>query len=137
NTSVSVTHVEQSPPKTSSFTTDNLSQGGQETGPKVFEERLEKQEKKLRKLNIEYDEELYPHLVSSIAKRRDSDLLEKLKEARNVAYQVDSSERGSSGVPVSVATVSLRDSDLLEKLKEARNVAYQVDSSERGSSYSV
>nr|GFC60664.1 hypothetical protein [Tanacetum cinerariifolium] len=37
NTSVSVTHVEQSPPKTSSFTTDNLSQGGRETGPKVFE----------------------------------------------------------------------------------------------------
>nr|GFB28245.1 hypothetical protein [Tanacetum cinerariifolium] len=37
NTSVSVTHVEQSPPKTSSFTTDNPSQGGRETRPKVFE----------------------------------------------------------------------------------------------------
>nr|GEU32485.1 hypothetical protein [Tanacetum cinerariifolium] len=34
------------------------------------EERLEKQEGKLRKLSIEYDEELYPHLVSSIAERR-------------------------------------------------------------------
>nr|GFB90162.1 transposase (putative), gypsy type [Tanacetum cinerariifolium] len=34
------------------------------------EERLEKQEEKLRKLIIEYDEELYPHLVSSIAERR-------------------------------------------------------------------
>nr|GEZ29007.1 transposase (putative), gypsy type [Tanacetum cinerariifolium] len=33
-------------------------------------ERLEKQEGKLRKLSIEYDEELYPHLVSSIAERR-------------------------------------------------------------------
>nr|GFA75450.1 transposase (putative), gypsy type [Tanacetum cinerariifolium] len=31
------------------------------------EERLEKQEGKVRKLSIEYDEELYPHLVSSIA----------------------------------------------------------------------
>nr|GEX99865.1 transposase (putative), gypsy type [Tanacetum cinerariifolium] len=188
NTSAPVTHVEQSPPMTSSFTTDNLSQGGRETGPKVFEgmpadqlmeeidmvaahqaalvaqlkarffgecsrsvqkdeeiallkaqladarveaesarsyayklaeekmsllvqldqkrsssadhkaschwvvkylegaknnhfagleefrqgveERLEKQEGKLRKLSIEYDEELYPHLVSSIAERR-------------------------------------------------------------------
>nr|GEV32713.1 hypothetical protein [Tanacetum cinerariifolium] len=34
------------------------------------EGRLEKQEEKLRKLSIEYDEELYPHLVSSIAERR-------------------------------------------------------------------
>nr|GFB99810.1 hypothetical protein [Tanacetum cinerariifolium] len=34
------------------------------------EEQLEKQEGKLRKLSIEYDEELYPHLVSSIAERR-------------------------------------------------------------------
>nr|GEX28034.1 transposase (putative), gypsy type [Tanacetum cinerariifolium] len=120
NTSAPVTHVEQSPPKISSFTTDNLSQGGRETGPKVFEvmpadqlmeeidmvaahqavlvaqlkarffgkcsrsvqkdeeivllkgveKRLEKQEGKLRKLSIEYDEELYPHQVSSIAERR-------------------------------------------------------------------
>ena len=31
---------------------------------------MEKQEVKLRKLSIEYDEELYPHLVSSIAERR-------------------------------------------------------------------
>ena len=31
---------------------------------------LEKQEEKLRKLSLEYDEELYPHLVSSIAERR-------------------------------------------------------------------
>ncbi|GKC11287.1 hypothetical protein Tco_1008069 [Tanacetum coccineum] len=31
---------------------------------------LEKQEEKLRKLSIEYDEELYPHMLSAIAKRR-------------------------------------------------------------------
>lgn len=31
---------------------------------------LERQESKLRELSIEYDEELYPHLVSSIAERR-------------------------------------------------------------------
>nr|GFA26789.1 transposase (putative), gypsy type [Tanacetum cinerariifolium] len=37
NTSAPVTHVGQSPPKTSSFTPDNLSQGARETGPKVFE----------------------------------------------------------------------------------------------------
>ncbi|GJZ95718.1 hypothetical protein Tco_0668052 [Tanacetum coccineum] len=34
------------------------------------EKLLEKQEEKLRKLSIEYDEELYPHLLSAIAKRR-------------------------------------------------------------------
>nr|GEZ50022.1 hypothetical protein [Tanacetum cinerariifolium] len=34
------------------------------------EERLEKQEGKLHKLSIKYDEELYPHLVSSIAEHR-------------------------------------------------------------------
>ncbi|GJQ99718.1 putative reverse transcriptase domain-containing protein [Tanacetum coccineum] len=33
---------------------------------------LEKQEEKLRKLSIEYDEELYPHLLSTIAERRQS-----------------------------------------------------------------
>ncbi|GJX07103.1 hypothetical protein Tco_0195035 [Tanacetum coccineum] len=31
------------------------------------EELLEKQEEKLRKLSIEYDEELYPHMLSAIA----------------------------------------------------------------------
>ena len=31
---------------------------------------LEAQEEKLRKLSIEYDEELYPHLCQSIAERR-------------------------------------------------------------------
>ncbi|GJX83465.1 hypothetical protein Tco_0332946 [Tanacetum coccineum] len=35
-----------------------------------LEKLLEKQEEKLRKLSIEYDEELYPHLLSAIAKRR-------------------------------------------------------------------
>ncbi|GJV65142.1 hypothetical protein Tco_1475970, partial [Tanacetum coccineum] len=34
------------------------------------EELLEKQEEKLRKLGIEYDEELYPHMLSAIAERR-------------------------------------------------------------------
>ncbi|GJV15811.1 hypothetical protein Tco_1361134 [Tanacetum coccineum] len=34
------------------------------------EELLKKQEGKLRKLSIEYDEELYPHLVSFISERR-------------------------------------------------------------------
>ena len=37
---------------------------------KAVEDALDKQEGKLRKLSIEYDEELYPHLVSSIAERR-------------------------------------------------------------------
>ena len=37
---------------------------------KTVEDALEKQEGKLRKLSIEYDEERYPHLVSSIAERR-------------------------------------------------------------------
>ena len=37
---------------------------------KAVEGSLEKQEIKLRKLSIEYDEELYPQLVSSIAERR-------------------------------------------------------------------
>ena len=32
--------------------------------------KLDNQENKLRKLNIEYDEELYPHLMSTIAERR-------------------------------------------------------------------
>ncbi|GJV94734.1 hypothetical protein Tco_1546311 [Tanacetum coccineum] len=31
---------------------------------------LEKQEDKLRKLSIEYDEELYPHMLSTVAERR-------------------------------------------------------------------
>ena len=31
---------------------------------------LDRQEGKLRKLSIEYDEELYPHLVSTVAERR-------------------------------------------------------------------
>ena len=39
-----------------------------------FRERVETtlkvQESKLRKLSIEYDEELYPHLMSAIAERR-------------------------------------------------------------------
>ena len=39
-----------------------------------FQERIEKmialQEEKLRALSIEYDEELYPHLMSTIAERR-------------------------------------------------------------------
>ncbi|GKF34312.1 hypothetical protein Tco_0107512, partial [Tanacetum coccineum] len=34
------------------------------------EELLEKQEEKLRKLSIEYDKELYPHMLSAIAERR-------------------------------------------------------------------
>ena len=38
--------------------------------PKAVEDALERQEGKLRKLSIEYDEELYPYLVSSIAERR-------------------------------------------------------------------
>ncbi|GJV81244.1 hypothetical protein Tco_1517114 [Tanacetum coccineum] len=38
-------------------------------GAKV-EGLLEKQEEKLRKLSIEYDEELYPHMLSAIAERR-------------------------------------------------------------------
>lgn len=37
---------------------------------KSVEDALEKQEMKLRKLSIEYDEELYPQLVSSITERR-------------------------------------------------------------------
>lgn len=41
---------------------------------KEFKERMEKiiqvQEEKLRRLSIEYDEELYPHLMSTIAERR-------------------------------------------------------------------
>jgi hypothetical protein len=37
---------------------------------KVVEDALEKQEVKLCKLSIEYNEELYPHLMSSIAERR-------------------------------------------------------------------
>jgi hypothetical protein len=37
---------------------------------KAVEGALEKQEGKLCKLSIEYDEELYPHLVSAIAERR-------------------------------------------------------------------
>ena len=28
------------------------------------------QEEKLRKMNIEFDEDIYPHLVSSVAERR-------------------------------------------------------------------
>jgi hypothetical protein len=37
---------------------------------KTVEDALEKQEGKLRKLSIEDDEKLYPHLVSSVAERR-------------------------------------------------------------------
>jgi hypothetical protein len=37
---------------------------------KALEDALGKQEGKLRKLSIEYDEELYPHLVSFVAERR-------------------------------------------------------------------
>lgn len=40
-----------------------------EFGKKV-ESVVEAQEEKLRGLNIEYDEELYPHLMSMIAERR-------------------------------------------------------------------
>ena len=35
-----------------------------------MENSLKVQEGKLRKLSIEYDEELYPHLMSVIAERR-------------------------------------------------------------------
>ena len=35
-----------------------------------MENALKVQEGKLRKLSIEYDEELYPHLMSTIAERR-------------------------------------------------------------------
>ncbi|GJV70577.1 zinc finger, CCHC-type containing protein [Tanacetum coccineum] len=45
-----------------------------EAGLDEFRQRveglLEKQEEKLRKLSIEYDEELYPHMLSAIAERR-------------------------------------------------------------------
>ena len=37
---------------------------------KFVNESLERQEEKLRKLSIEYDEELYPHMLSTIAERR-------------------------------------------------------------------
>ena len=37
---------------------------------KAVEAALETQEGKLRKLSIEYDEELYPHLMPAIAERR-------------------------------------------------------------------
>ncbi|GJU41440.1 hypothetical protein Tco_1194397, partial [Tanacetum coccineum] len=43
---------------------------GLEEFRKRVEELLEKQEEKLRKLSIEYDEELYPHMLSAIAERR-------------------------------------------------------------------
>ncbi|GKA71701.1 hypothetical protein Tco_0777840 [Tanacetum coccineum] len=43
---------------------------GLEEFRKRVEELLEKQEEKLRKLSIEYDEELYPHMLSVIAERR-------------------------------------------------------------------
>ena len=36
---------------------------------KTVEDFLQNQEDKLRKLSIEYNEELYPHLVSFIAER--------------------------------------------------------------------
>ena len=42
---------------------------------KFVNESLERQEGKLRKLSIEYDEELYPHLLSTIAERRYSPFL--------------------------------------------------------------
>ena len=35
-----------------------------------FEDAISSAEERLRKLSIEYDEELYPHLVSSVAERR-------------------------------------------------------------------
>lgn len=35
-----------------------------------MEKILKEQEEKLRGLSIEYDEELYPHLISTIAERR-------------------------------------------------------------------
>ena len=34
------------------------------------QDKLNAAEEKLRKLSIEYDEELYPHLVQSVAERR-------------------------------------------------------------------
>ena len=37
---------------------------------KQVEDSVEAQEEKLRRLSIEYDEELYPHLMSTIAERR-------------------------------------------------------------------
>lgn len=37
---------------------------------KDIEGKLARQEEKLRKLSIEYDKELYPHLVSAVAERR-------------------------------------------------------------------
>jgi hypothetical protein len=37
---------------------------------KFVNEALERQEGKLRQLSIEYDEELYPHLLSTIVERR-------------------------------------------------------------------
>ena len=37
---------------------------------KQVENSLKVQEEKLRRLSIEYDEELYPHLMSMIAERR-------------------------------------------------------------------
>ena len=35
-----------------------------------MEKTIQMQEEKLRALSIEYDEELYPHLMSTIAERR-------------------------------------------------------------------
>ena len=35
-----------------------------------FEEKISEAEERLRKISIEYDEELYPHLVQSVAERR-------------------------------------------------------------------
>ena len=35
-----------------------------------FLDTLQVQEEKLRKISIEYDKELYPHLVSAVAERR-------------------------------------------------------------------
>ncbi|GKC80032.1 hypothetical protein Tco_1130806, partial [Tanacetum coccineum] len=91
-----VTHAGQSPPQTSPLTADDISRRDRETASRAggaaeskavkyleggknnhftgldefcqrVDELLEKQEEKLRQLSIEYDEELYPHMLSAIA----------------------------------------------------------------------
>ncbi|GJZ31291.1 hypothetical protein Tco_0576338 [Tanacetum coccineum] len=73
DSSTPVTHAVQSPPQTNPLTADDIPRRGRETVPRRLrrvEGLLEKQEEKLRKLSIEYDEELYPHMLSAIAERR-------------------------------------------------------------------
>ncbi|GJS52627.1 ribonuclease H-like domain-containing protein [Tanacetum coccineum] len=141
---------------------------------------LEKQEEKLRKLSIEYDEELCPHMLSAIAERsvigtspdvaqlqvpifsclrdilnpfaleREIPLKESL-EAHAIRLAKKKGVKGkailcgvgaayiprSDGVPVSVATVLPKDSELLGKLEEAGDAAYQVGRSEQSRCHNI